>query len=139
VNIGRVLLAVDGSDRALRACAIAVPLLGPKTQVRLLTVLSYDKYPHALGEHRLERQRSVDRAVLAAQRGAAELLAASGADIAHIHRFGKASDEILGEIEEWSPDLVVIGRRGLGAPARWLGSVSEAVLHRSRVPVLVVP
>jgi nucleotide-binding universal stress UspA family protein len=35
--------------------------------------------------------------------------------------------------------MIVVGRRGLGAAPRLLGSVSEAVLTRATTPVLVVP
>jgi nucleotide-binding universal stress UspA family protein len=52
---------------------------------------------------------------------------------------GRAADEILDLAEQIGADLVVIGSRGLGPVGRIaLGSVSEAVIHHSRCPVLVL-
>ncbi|MGH2726789.1 MAG: universal stress protein, partial [Actinomycetota bacterium] len=50
----KVLLATDGSEPALRACHMIAGMLVPeRDEVRVLTVLSYHVYPHALvpGEH----------------------------------------------------------------------------------------
>jgi nucleotide-binding universal stress UspA family protein len=52
---------------------------------------------------------------------------------------GRAADEILDLAEQIGAGLVVIGSRGLGPVGRIaLGSVSEAVIHHSRWPVLVL-
>jgi nucleotide-binding universal stress UspA family protein len=52
---------------------------------------------------------------------------------------GRAADEILDLAERIGADLVVIGSRGFGAVGRIaLGSVSEAVIHHSRCPVLLL-
>jgi nucleotide-binding universal stress UspA family protein len=52
---------------------------------------------------------------------------------------GRAADEILDLTGQIGADLVVIGSRGLGTVGRIaLGSVSEAVIHHSRCPVLVL-
>jgi nucleotide-binding universal stress UspA family protein len=52
---------------------------------------------------------------------------------------GRAADEILDLAEQIGAGLVVIGSRGLGPVGRIaLGSVSEAVIHHSRLPVLVL-
>ena len=52
---------------------------------------------------------------------------------------GPAADVLLRIAERIDAAIIVIGRRGLGAAPRPLGSVSEAVLARATVPVLVVP
>ena len=52
---------------------------------------------------------------------------------------GRAADEILDLAERTEADLVVIGSRGLGTVGRIaLGSVSEAVIHHSHWPVLML-
>lgn len=52
---------------------------------------------------------------------------------------GVVVDEIIGHVEEHPPDLLVMGSRGLSAAKRLLlGSVSDAVLHHVKCPVLVV-
>jgi nucleotide-binding universal stress UspA family protein len=53
---------------------------------------------------------------------------------------GKPADEILKCAADCGTDLIVMGTHGRGAAQRWLmGSTTERVLHRSPVPVLVVP
>lgn len=55
-------------------------------------------------------------------------------------RFGAAREEILARIEEWRPDLVILGTHGASGFERLLiGSVAQSVLERSRANVLVVP
>jgi nucleotide-binding universal stress UspA family protein len=139
----RLLLAVDGSAPSIRAAAVAASLIEPGATVELLTVLSYDRYPHSFGYGDLsdadERAAAATRAIERAQADARGMLEAAGATVVRAHRYGLAPEEIADEIATWQPDLVVIGRRGLSGPGRWLGSVSDRVIHAAKVPVLVVP
>ena len=53
---------------------------------------------------------------------------------------GDAAEEILKTARRCHADVVVIGTRGMGRAARLLlGSTADAVLRRTRVPVLTVP
>lgn len=58
----------------------------------------------------------------------------------YVHaRIGSPVPEILGLAEEIGADLIICGSHGRGAVGRLLlGSVSEAVLHGARCPVLIV-
>lgn len=53
---------------------------------------------------------------------------------------GHVVDGILAAIEDTKPTLLVVGRRGLNRLERWVvGSVSQSILGKSTVPVLVIP
>jgi nucleotide-binding universal stress UspA family protein len=52
---------------------------------------------------------------------------------------GHPANVILARLSEGRHDLLVMGTRGLGrVGSALLGSVSQAVLHKAQVPVLVV-
>lgn len=54
--------------------------------------------------------------------------------------FGRVEDEILLRIQEWEPDLVVLGTHGRGGFERFLlGSVATRVVHNGAANVLIVP
>ena len=64
----------------------------------------------------------------------------AGLSVSVHQRFGNPPDEVLAEVDELVPDLVVVGRRGVGRAASLvLGSVSSSLLRHSAVPVLTVP
>ncbi|MDE1863428.1 MAG: universal stress protein [Thaumarchaeota archaeon] len=53
--------------------------------------------------------------------------------------YGDPKSGITASLQEGNFDLVVIGARGLGwVGGMFLGSVSNSVLHRAKIPVLVV-
>jgi nucleotide-binding universal stress UspA family protein len=140
----RVLVAVDGSEHAERAAQVVARLLaGRRPEVELLVVLSFELDPYTLLGEPLEdtpeRQRAERHAVETATSAPRRILAAVGARVEVRHRFGNPADEILAEAQEREPDLIVVGRRGLSAPGRWLlGSVSDRVVRHADAPVLVV-
>lgn len=139
----RVLLATDGSEHALAACRSLVPmLLADRDEVRVLTVLSYTMYPHSLIEIPLsgekESEESAHQEVRRLTDECRRILEESGLKVDVVHRFGNPPDEIIAEIDEWNPDLVALGRRGVRGVERWIGSVSEHVLHHAKVPMLLV-
>jgi nucleotide-binding universal stress UspA family protein len=53
---------------------------------------------------------------------------------------GHPPDEILNAADEESCDVIVLGTHGKGFLAHtFLGSVSKAVLHRTRKPIFIIP
>jgi nucleotide-binding universal stress UspA family protein len=84
--------------------------------------------PHELGEHDRE---SLD--------GALELAVERGIPAMTRLLVGGAARQIVSYADEVDADLIVIGSRGLGAfEGALLGSVSRAVLHDAKRPVLIV-
>jgi nucleotide-binding universal stress UspA family protein len=117
----------DESDAALRAAiATAAALSVPLTVVHAVGLLEeggYRSAPH------------VDEMVVRAR----DDLDASDLEVEVVTEDGPAADVLLRVAERVGAELIVVGRRGLGEAPRPLGSVSEAVLARASVPVLVVP
>jgi nucleotide-binding universal stress UspA family protein len=141
----KVLIAVDGSEPAMRACQqVASMLASVRDSVRLVTVLSYTLYPYSgIPDEPLadeaEREQHEREEVHRITDEPRKLLEEGGFKVEVTHRFGNLTEEIVAEINEWSPELVVLGRRGVHGLERWIGSVSEHVLHHVKVPMLLVP
>jgi nucleotide-binding universal stress UspA family protein len=133
----KVLLATDGSRDAALAARAAVDVC-EGTGAELHVVHAWHSLPTA-------RLRPFMRAEL--KKLGKELLGEgvkrvedSGGLVSGAHLLeGRAADEILDLAGQIRAGLVVIGSRGLGPVGRIaLGSVSEAVIHHSRWPVLML-
>ena len=125
-----VVVGVDRSAESATALGAALALAG---QLGASVVVV-----HAVGlleEGGYRAAPPVDELVATARReaGAADV----GVDV--VREDGPAADVLLRVTDRVGGGMIVVGRRGLGAAPRPLGSVSEAVLARATVPVLVVP
>ncbi len=70
----------------------------------------------------------------------AERLRKAGVEATALLVHGKTLDVILKEAADLDVDMIAVGSHGRGAMYQLLvGSISEDVLHRSRLPVLVIP
>lgn len=139
----KLLIAVDGSDNALRAVQHVIASrsgLKEAPQVLLLNV----QWNIAAGNVKLfinqdtinDYYREQGLAALAAAR--AELDAAGMAYSYHIS-VGTPGEAIVQYATEHKVDQIVIGARGQGSlSSLLLGSVVDKVLHLARLPVLVV-
>jgi len=141
----RVLVASDGSPSASRAArALASLGLAIDANIRVLTVLSSGAEPTTGWGGSLadahERMRRVQELVQEATAELVAMLEGAARRTEVCHRFGNPADRILEEVDEWGADLVVMDRLGVRASERWLlGSVSEHVSRRCKVPMLIVP
>jgi nucleotide-binding universal stress UspA family protein len=142
----RLLVATDGSPHALRAAALAARLAREMPKVEV-TVLNVGHVP-AIVYGGAGPEAMVDFTAIedALDRDGQTILAATvrefaGIDvpIIRLYRAGDPSTAIVAAAEETNADMIVIGCRGRGQLGGLiLGSVSERVLHRAGIPVLVV-
>lgn len=127
----KVLIGVDGSAGALEAVRQAGQLISPTRD----SIALYYVPPPARSTQAKRRGASAD-VVFKKARGA---LPAEFADnVQEIVGVTDPREGLHAAAEEWGADLIAVGARGLGAFKRWfLGSVSVATVHASRIPVLV--
>jgi nucleotide-binding universal stress UspA family protein len=129
----RWLVAVDGSACSLRAVAMVARLLAlaPRGEVDLVHVHAW------LSKEAAETELA--RSGWATTAPARQLLDAAALRW-HLHAvMGEAAAEIVGLAETLGNSSVAIGSRGLtAAESVLLGSVAYTVVHRARIPVLVV-
>lgn len=134
-----ILVAVDGSEHALKAAQVAGGLARSlNANLRLITI--YDSIPNYLGEPNL--QQAINQRLEQAN----QIIAAARASIGElpvelkIERLeGPVAEAILAVVETREIDLVVMGTRGLGFLGSLLiGSQSQKVVANAPCPVLLV-
>ena len=149
---GPVVFCFDGSDGSLSALRNGGALLAPRAGV-VLTVwetaasqLVSGGFGYAAGFSYIADEGDVDAHEEAAARQAAD----SGVLTAETHGWSATGrvenapvaiwQTVVAVADEIDAGLIVCGARGRNAAKRaLLGSVAEAVLHRSHRPTLIVP
>ena len=132
--MSKIVVAYDFSKHAEVAMAQAVDLACHDPEATLHFVTALDKSRTHLDADDVQRDlRTRVRGMLDARKPFVPV------DVFVYARIGDPVREILGLAEEIGADLIVLGSHGYGAMGRLLiGSVSEAVLHGARCPVLIV-
>jgi nucleotide-binding universal stress UspA family protein len=135
-----ILLAVDGSDHALRAAKIAADLARELNSDILRIVIAVDPVPPYLGEPNF--QNAVNARTKEARTILDAALETIGEIPGEIHTEvleGSPAEAILGVADTRKSDLIVMGSRGLGRLAgALLGSQSQKVVRHAACPVLIV-
>lgn len=132
----KVLLALDASGASVSAVnAAATLVLTPDSAAQVIHVQEppYAGIPEEhLGKLAEDATRSI-RSLLGRER---TYLAETEIRVAH----GAPADGILRSIEQYQPDLLVMGTRGMGRLRRaLLGSVASRVLEETERDTLIVP
>jgi nucleotide-binding universal stress UspA family protein len=140
--VKRILVAVDGSDPAQKAAALAAEIavrFGTRLTLVYVVprlVLPADAYGLTIAEIEGEH-RSYGEKLLAE---ASARLHAPNVTVDTLVLSGSAAEAIAEVAAEPDVGMVVVGSRGRGAVARvLLGSVSDRLVHISPKPVLVAP
>lgn len=138
----KILVPVDGSEPALDAVRHALQLKreGLKASFVLATVQEPTYVYEMMLAPDAEALERVTGAVGARALQAAEaLFKAAGESYEREIASGYAANALIDVAERHGCDAIVMGARGLGAlRSALLGSVSQAVLHVSNVPVTIV-
>jgi nucleotide-binding universal stress UspA family protein len=136
----RILVPIDGSPFSERALTLAVPL-AQQHDASLVLTLANPLPPRP--EEAPVRDPVGDRDVrehlrTQLERVARRVATRDGVTTATQFREGPVLDEIEAAIADVSAAMVVMATHGRGGVSRlWLGSVTDALLRRCTVPVLV--
>lgn len=138
----KILIPLDGSDLALDAVRHTVQLL--QNGLRASVVIANVEEPAGVVDMLLmpdpRAREEVNQHVGAeALKPGAALLVVAGADFEQEVRTGYAKPALIDIAEDFGCDAIIMSARGAGttrgAP---LGSVSQAMLHASVLPITIV-
>ncbi|ELZ59092.1 MULTISPECIES: universal stress protein [unclassified Haloferax] len=143
-----ILVPTDGSDAAEYAVEQAVDIASKYgATVHALYVVDVDATSYSLGTEQVDRIRQGHLDDMPEVKEAADAATGYVADAAAEHGLAVREHVVPGEparairkfVEDNDIDLVVMGSHGRSGLSRVvLGSVTERVLRRTRLPVLVV-
>ncbi len=139
----RILVAIDGSEGALRALDVAArqARLEPVAELHVLTVLptlsNYTAAEIYVTAERI-RQAAVDKAQAVLDE-AARRLQATGCSYTLEQLEGDPAETIARRAVELGCESITMGTHGLGSfGILFLGSVAQRVVHHTTVPVTLV-
>lgn len=141
--ISRILVPLDGSNRAERALAYAAAI-APNATLVLLHVAPTPEVERSLlgGEAKSKEEAAAEERSAARQMLDAAAERWRGVITTETERIvatGDPAEQIVWTANEQACDAVAMGSHGRGAIRRWaFGSVADRVVRTSTVPVLVV-
>ncbi|MFM7795776.1 MAG: universal stress protein [Candidatus Nitrosotenuis sp.] len=137
-KIKRIIVPMDGSKTSFRALAEAIEvarachatILG----IHSIPFLPADFMPSVV-PYKIYQKKEAGKFFEDAKNRSAKL----GILFSYAITYGSPVEQILAIAKKKKADLIVMGARGKGRVSElFLGSVSNAVLHKSSVPVLLV-
>ena len=137
-----ILVAVDGSEHGAAALRTAAQL-AREEHARLTVLTAVPAVPATARLGAASTAAEIDAVQLMGEVGESIRRQVDAlpddVSVTSIVAAGHPADVILTRLREGRHDLLVMGTRGLGrVGSALLGSVSQTVLHKARVPVLVV-
>jgi nucleotide-binding universal stress UspA family protein len=139
MRLQSILCAVDFSQTSREALRAAADLARAHDS-RLTVLFVDDPMLVAAAKAAHDVRGSVSSTEVALNRFIARSLRPLPPEVRAMVTSGTPVDEILRAARRQQADLIVIGMRGVGRVARMLlGSTTDRVLRRARIPVLAVP
>ena len=133
----RILVAVDGSEQGAKAAKIAAQMARfYDAKLVAICVVELREMPVLIAE--AEDSDAEPQCVKALDQAAAAA-ADEGVNIKTVVRRGHIADQILHYIDEFKPDIILLGSRGTSRSRRlFIGSVPTTLLHHCKTTIMVV-
>ena len=137
-KIKKVLVPVDGSKNSFRGLDEAI-YIARQCQATITGLYVIPIYPRNLADAIMPYQIHLTKEAKKHMGTAKKRAAQKGIVFKSKIVFGSPISEITDLAKEKKFDLIVIGSRGhTGVKEVFLGSVARGVVHKSRIPVMVV-
>lgn len=147
--LSKILVTLDGSDLSEQAITYAKKVVGPTTEVTLLTVVDvpefpiYTVYPMPLVAPEPDYSVALEDMIKNANEyleGIANHLRLSGYQVKTVVKCGEPAISIIEEAQALGIETIVMSTHGRSGLSKWLfGSVTQKVLSAMPCPVIVVP
>jgi len=154
-SLQRILVPIDFSDYSVNACRYAIGLAEKLTAEIKLMHVYYNPVINSMPltdtyYYQVNMDEIIREIEIRAKNNMDEFYKdlkeklerenIQGVKIDYALISGIASEEIIAECENYNPDLVIIGMKGLGERENDLiGSVTAKIIEDTKVPVLVIP
>ena len=137
-KIRKILVPMDGSKNSFRGLDYAIHLARQcGATVTGINIIPF--YPRSLLLTPISYEKELAKKAKELMGKAKVRCAQNGIGFSEKITDGHEAEEIVGFAGDKKFDLIVIGARGLGSVKEvFLGSVSNGVLHKSKIPVLIV-
>lgn len=136
-QIKKILVPMDGSKNSFRGLDTAI-YLARQCSATLTGLFVIPVYPKSFMPITYDKKYLIQSAKEFME-NAKKRSAQNGIVFVRKTMTGNESSEIIDFASKHKFDMIVIGARGLGSVKEtFLGSVSHAVVHKSKIPVLIV-
>ena len=137
-KIRKILVPMDGSKNSFRGLDYAIHLARQcSATVTGINIIPF--YPKSLLLTPISYEKELAKKAKELMIKAKVRCAQNGIVFSEKITDGHEAEEIVGFAGDKKFELIVIGARGLGSVKEvFLGSVSNGVLHKSKIPVLIV-
>lgn len=134
----RILVPVDGSQNSMRGLDRAISIA--KSSGAEITGFYVFHLPFAAGiKYTLSMKKKAEDKAVKAIGPAMRKAQQAGAVFKYKTGGGDTGEQIVKFADKGKFDMIVIGARGLsGTKEKFLGSVSNYVMHKAKTPVMVV-
>jgi nucleotide-binding universal stress UspA family protein len=137
-KIKKILVPLDGSKNSLRGFDEAI-YLARQCQATITGLYIIPIYPRNLADAIMPFQIHLNKEAKKFMDNAKKRSAQKGIDFKSKIIFGSPTVEIEELSKKGKFDIIVIGSRGQsGLKEVFLGSVANSIVHKSKIPVLVV-
>ena len=137
-NIKKILVPIDGSKNSMRGLDEAI-YLARQCHATITGLYVIPIYPRNFTDVIMPYQIHLTKSAKKFMESAKTICAQKGIMFKSKIIFGSPSLEIDEMVKKKGFDIIVIGSRGeSGLKEIFLGSVANAVVHKSKIPVLVI-